>query len=217
MCMTAVYVILIIAAVIALIALIPIDAAFTASYLDNSTDIILGITYSFLKIPIIPAPKKKPKKKKPKKPEKEEDTKKEKKEKPKKPLKLQIKIAKDIADECLGDAVNLVKHLFTHTLQTKLFKLQATFGTGNPMYTGIAYGTASAAIYNLVGFIDNHSKLYEWSVDLKPDFEKAVVEGRADVTIRTRIAYIIKLALMAGVLILKVIMINRRVTNNATK
>ena len=216
--MTALYIILIVLAVIALIIYIPIDVAFSASYYENKNKIRLGIQYFLIKLQIIPKEKKKPqipKKKKPDEEETEEKEEKPKKEKKKQPLSVTLEFAKEVIDECMGDIINLIKHLFTHTLQTKKFLIKGKFGTGNPMYTGIAYGGASAAVYNLVSFIDRHSKLYEWSVDLQPDFNAAGAEGETEIIIRTRIAYILKLAGMAGIIGIKILLINRRVKKNA--
>lgn len=218
--MTALCIVLIIAALIALIVLIPIDLAFKVNYYDNNSEITLGITYFLLKIPIIPPKTKEKKKNKKKKPEEKKDEEEEKEDKPpkaKKPLNVTIRLARTVWEECAPDAVKLIKHLFGHTLQTRKFKISALFGTGNPMNTGLAYGAASAALYNLIAFIDTHSKLYEWSIDLQPDFERAMVQGAAEITIRTRIAYVLKLAFMAGILILKILKINRRINKNATE
>lgn len=215
--MTALYIILIVLAVIALIIYIPIDVAFAASYYEKSNKIRLGIKYFLIKVQIIPKEKNKPQKPKKKKPKEETEEKEEKpkKEKKKQPLSVTLEFAKEVIDECMGDIINLIKHLFTHTLQTKKFLIKGKFGTGNPMYTGLAYGGASAAVYNLVSFIDRHSKLYEWSVDLRPDFNAAGAEGETEIIIRTRIAYILKLAGMAGVIGIKILIINRRVKRNA--
>ena len=216
--MTALYIILAIAAVIAIIIYIPIDVAFAASYYEKENKILLGIKYFLIKIQILPPEKKKPKKPKKKKQKEEETEEKEekpKKEKKKQPLSVTLEFAKEVIDECMGDIINLIKHLFTHTLQTKKFLIKGKFGTGNPMYTGLAYGGTSAAVYNLVSFIDRHSKLYEWSVDLTPDFNAAGAEGETEIIIRTRIAYILKLAGMAIVIGIKILLINRRVKRNA--
>lgn len=211
--MTALYIILAIAAVIAIIIYIPIDVAFGASYFEKDANVRLGIQYFLIKIKILPPEKKKPKKKKPK----EEKEEKPKKEKKKQPLSVTIEFVREVLDECMGDVINLIKHLFTHTLQTKKFLLKGKFGTGNPMYTGIAYGAASGAVYNLVSFIDRHSKLYEWSVDLQADFENTAIEGETEIIIRTRIAYLLKLVGMALILGIKILIINRRVKKNAGK
>ena len=210
--MTALYIILAIAAVIAIIIYIPIDAAFAVSYMEKDAKVRFGISYFLVKIQILPPPEKKPKKEKKEKPKEEE--KKEKPEKEKKPLSWTIEFAKTVIDECMDDVLKIIKHLFTHTLQTKRFYLSGTFGTGNPMYTGLAYGAASASVYNLVSFIDRHSKLYEWDVDIKADYDRLVAEGEAEIIIRTRIAYLLKLVFMALLLLIKIWRINRRLNKN---
>lgn len=215
----ALYILLAIVIIISAIIYIPIDVAFGASYLEKDAKIRLSLQYFLIKLKILPPEKKKPKKPKKKKPKEETEEKEEKpkKEKKKQPLSVTIEFVREVLDECMGDVVNLIKHLFTHTLQTKKFLLKGKFGTGNPMYTGLAYGAASGAVYNLVSFIDRHSKLYEWDVDLQADFEGAAIEGETEIIIRTRIAYILKLAGMAIVIGIKILLINRRVKRNAGK
>ena len=56
--MTALYIILIIVAVIALIIFIPIDISFAISYIEKNTDIKLTVSYFPIKLKILPAKKK---------------------------------------------------------------------------------------------------------------------------------------------------------------
>ncbi len=57
--MTAVYIVLITAAVIALIIFIPIDAAFSVSYAEKNADVRLTVKYFPIKLSILPAKVKK--------------------------------------------------------------------------------------------------------------------------------------------------------------
>ncbi|MBR0469764.1 MAG: DUF2953 domain-containing protein [Clostridia bacterium] len=208
--MTALYIILIIVAVIALIIFIPIDISFAISYIEKNTDIKLTVSYFPIKLKILPAKKKE---------EKPEDDKKEKKpkkekEKEKQPLSKTIEFAKAVLEETLDDILGLIRHFFAKTLRVRQFLISAKIGTGDPMYTGIAYGAANAFIYELLGFIDHHTKLDKWNVQLDTDFDSFVIDADASVIVRTRIAYILKLGFMAALILIKILKINRRIKKN---
>lgn len=209
--MTALYVLLIVAAVIALIIFIPVDVVFSVSYLEKKSDIRLTLKYFPVRIKILPQDKKDGEEKK--KPDKPKE-KKEKKEKEKKPLSKKIELARTVFDETKQDIVNLIHHLFMHTLMVKKFYITAKIGTGNPMFTGIAYGGANAFIYGLLAFIDHHTKLDKWNVELDTDFDSFVIDAKADLIVRTRIAYVISLGFKAALLLLKILRINRRINKN---
>ncbi|MBQ2669637.1 MAG: DUF2953 domain-containing protein [Clostridia bacterium] len=211
--MTALYIILIIVAVIALIIFIPIDISFAISYIEKNTDIKLTVSYFPIYLTILQAKKKEEKPeddKKEKKPKKE----KEKKEKEKQPLSKTIEFAKAVLEETLDDILGLIRHFFAKTLRVRQFLISAKIGTGDPMYTGIAYGAANAFIYELLGFIDHHTKLDKWNVQLDTDFDSFVIDADTSVIVRTRIAYILKLGFMAALILIKILKINRRIKKN---
>lgn len=210
--MTALYIILAIVAVIALIIFIPIDAAFSVAYIEKNADIKLTVSYFPVKIKILPAKKKEDKPKEEEPPKEEEE--KEKKPKEKQTLSKTIEFARAVFEETLDDILHLIYHLFAHTLRVRKFFITAKIGTGDPMYTGIAYGAANAFIYKLLGFIDRHTKLDKWNVDLDTDFDSFVIDASADLVIRTRIAYILKLGFMAALILFKIYRINRRIKKN---
>ncbi|MBQ6530700.1 MAG: DUF2953 domain-containing protein, partial [Clostridia bacterium] len=139
---------------------------------------------------------------------------KEKKEKEKQPLSKTIEFAKAVLEETLDDILGLIRHFFAKTLRVRQFLISAKIGTGDPMYTGIAYGAANAFIYELLGFIDHHTKLDKWNVQLDTDFDSFVIDADASVIVRTRIAYILKLGFMAALILIKILKINRRIKKN---
>ncbi len=209
--MTAVYIVLIIAAVIALIIFIPIDAAFSVSYAEKNADVCLTVKYFPIKLNILPAKVKKDIKK-----DAEKDAEKEKKdiEKSKRPLSQTIELAREVIDVTWDDIKKLIRDLFARTLAVKKFYVSAKIGTGDAMYTGIAYGAANAFIYGLLGFIENHTRLYDWRVDINANYDGFVIEGGADITVRTRISSVLVIGFKAAVILLKILKINRRLKNN---
>ncbi len=208
--MTAVYIVLIIAAVIALIIFIPIDAAFSVSYAEKNADVRLTVKYFPIKLSILPAKVKKDAEKA------ADDAEKEKKdiEKSKRPLSQTVELAREVIDVTWDDIKKLIRDLFARTLAVKKFYVSAKIGTGDAMYTGIAYGAANAFIYGLLGFIDNHTRLDDWRVDIDADYNGFVIEGGADITVRTRISSVLVIGFKAAIILLKILKINRRLKNN---
>ncbi|MBQ8300885.1 MAG: DUF2953 domain-containing protein [Clostridia bacterium] len=82
------------------------------------------------------------------------------------------------------------------------------------MYTGIVTGTVNAAVYNAVSLIDRKMKLDKWNVSLDSDFDNACLSAGLYCKIRTRIAYVLKIGLMAAIILLKILRINRRIKKN---
>lgn len=207
--MTAFYIILSVAAVIALIVFIPVDVAFSVSYTEKKAGVRLVLKYFPVKIKILPSEKKEKKEKKEDKPEKEK-----KKKTNKQPLSQTLDFAKAVFEETRHDIAELIRHLFRRTLMVKKFYVKAVIGMDNPMITGISYGAANAFIYGLLGLIENHSVLGKWNVELGTDFESGATDAQADIVIRTRIAYIISFGFKAALIILKILKINRRIKKN---
>lgn len=212
--MTAVYIVLIIAAVIALIIFIPIDAAFSVSYAEKNADVRLTVKYFPIKLSILPAKVKKDAEKAADDAEKGAEKEKKDIEKSKRPLSQTIELAREVIEVTWDDIKKLIRDLFARTLAVKKFYVSAKIGTGDAMYTGIAYGAANAFIYGLLGFIDNHTRLDDWSVDINADYDGFVIEGGADITVRTRIASILVIGFKAAIILLKILKINRRLKNN---
>ena len=212
--MTALYIIIAIAAVIALIIFIPIDAAFSVSYVEKNADVRLTVKYFPIKLHILPAKVKKEAERAAEDTEnvakKEEDEIKKK----KRPVSATIQLARAVIDETWEDIKRLIHDVFAHMLAVNKFFVNVKIGTGDPMYTGIAYGAANTFIYGLLALIENHSKLGEWDVDISADFDGFVIEGSADIVIRTRIASILAIGFKAAIILLKILRINRRLKKN---
>lgn len=204
--MIALYIILIILAVIMLIMFIPVDCVIDISYNDDENRGNIIVKYAFFKIKILPSEPKE---------EKEEPTE-ETEEKPKKErdIKAVINLVKTVYTELKDEIFGLIGHFFKRTIRIKELNISAKFGTGDPMYTGIVTGTVNAAVYNAVSLIDRKMKLDKWNVSLDSDFDNACLSAGLYCKIRTRIAYVLKLGLMAAIILLKILIINRRIKKN---
>lgn len=204
--MIALYIILIILAVIMLIMFIPVDCVIDISYNDDENRGNIIVKYAFFKMKILPSEPKE---------EKEEPTE-ETEEKPKKErdIKAVINLVKTVYTELKDEIFGLIGHFFKRTIRIKELNISAKFGTGDPMYTGIVTGTVNAAVYNAVSLIDRKMKLDRWNVSLDSDFDNACLSAGLYCKIRTRIAYVLKLGLMAAIILLKILRINRRIKKN---
>ena len=206
--MTALYIILIIAAVIALIIFIPVDAVFSMSCSDKNADGCIFIKYAFVRLKLFPTEREKE--------EIEADVKTEEKEveRGEKNIRALLKLAKAVYSELRHDIFALISHTFCRTIRIKEINISSHFGTGDPMYTGMAIGAANAAAYNLIAAADRNMRLDNWNVSIDADFDKACLDAGVYCKIRTRIAYVIKLGIMAAILLLKIKKISRRINNN---
>ncbi|MGN0107156.1 MAG: DUF2953 domain-containing protein, partial [Hominilimicola sp.] len=172
---------------------------------ENRGSII--VKYLFLKFKILPADKKVKKA--------ENDI--EKRTKPtaeKKNTIGLIQLVKAVYTELKEDIFRITGHFFKRTIRIKELNISSKFGTGDPMYTGIAAGGVNAAVYNGVSFIDRHMTLDKWNVSLDADFDNACFAAGIYMKIRTRILFALKLGMMAAVLLLKIQRINRRINKN---
>lgn len=203
--MTALYIVLIVLAVIMLIFLIPADFIIEFSYNNEGNKGSVIVKYLFLKFKILPA---------------EEKVKKEEKEMEEEPSGKEkntrglINLVREVYRELKQDIFRVAGHFFRRTIRIKELNISARFGTGDPMYTGIATGAVNAAVYNGVSFIDRHMTLDNWNVSLDADFDNACFAAGIYMKIRTRILYALKLGMMAAVLLLKIQRINRRIKKN---
>lgn len=206
--MAVFYIVIAVIAVLMLALLIPVDCVIDLSYNDKENRGAVIIKYLFFKFKIFPMEK-----------EAEEigkDIERETDEpaKDKKDITGMIKFARTVYAELKPEILRLLNHFFTHTIEIRELNISSRFGTGDPMYTGIASGAVNAAVYNTVSVIDRHMTLDKWNVSLEPDFDNACMAVGVYIRIRTRIAYVIKLGFMAAVLLLRIKKVSRRIKDN---
>lgn len=202
--MTALYIVLIIMAVIMLIIFIPVDCVIDLSYNNEENRGNIILKYAFLKFTILPP---KPKEEK----EAEEEVKEAENDRD---IKGITAFAKAVYTEQKDNTIKVIKHLLKRTIRIKELNISSKFGTGNPMYTGIVSGTVNTAVYNAVSYIDRNMKLDKWNVSLDSDFDNACLSAGLYMKVRTRIAYVIKIGIMIFILLLKIQKINRRINEN---
>ncbi|MCC8168933.1 MAG: DUF2953 domain-containing protein [Oscillospiraceae bacterium] len=206
--MTALYIALIVIAVIMILLIIPADCVIDVSYRNGENQNSVIIKYAFLKFRVIPAVKDEEKTE-----EKEEKKKDNKDKQDKKGNNIfgLIKTFKTIFAEIKQDISKLLKYMISRGVRIKELNISSKFGMGDPMYTGMATGAANALVYNAVSWADNNMRLDKWNVSLEPDFDNAVLAAGVYCKIRTNCIYILKIGVMAAFLLLKILKINRRI------
>ncbi len=190
--------IIIIAAVLCAILLIPINLRVYIKLQDKALGKSIVLRYGF--ITIINTDKKKPKDK-PQKETKEEATE-PKAKKDKKPLIKKLWRRRSYVKKLV---VSVVSYITKHLIKIKKLHLDGTLGLSDAAATGIAYGTTSALMYNLIGAVDKVVKVEEIDIDYKPDFTDEVIFIEFESIIRTNIYHILALALIALVRVIPII------------
>ena len=121
----------------------------------------------------------------------------------------------NIVYECLKkDILNLLDYIICHAIKIKELNVSSKFGTGNPMYTGIATGAVNAGVYNIVGWIDRRMKLEKWDVSLDADFNNACLDMDIYCKLRTNCLYVLTIGFKTVKVVLKIQKINRRIKEN---
>lgn len=207
--MTALYIILAVVAVIMLLLLIPADCILEFSYNNKENNGSIIIKYAFLKFRIFPNDKVEKEVE-----TEEETTEKEEEEKEKSDTLGIITLIKEVYKQLKKDILNLLDYIICHAIKIKELNISSKFGTGNPMYTGIATGTVNAGVYNIVGWIDRRMKLEKWNVSLDADFNNACLDMGVYCKLRTSCLYVLTIGLKTVKVVLKIQKINRRIKEN---
>lgn len=192
--MTAVYIIMILAAVVMLLSLIPINviADFAYNYSDNS----LYLKFLFFRIKLYPTYKQKTEtlkieEKQEESPDKETDT------------DYTVRKVWSIYQALKENIFALLDYIFTKALAVKELNISAVLGTGNPMYTGLLCGTVNAAVYGILGAADAKMKIKNHNVDINFDFDNVKCAAGIYTVIYTRAIYVYCIAAKALIILMK--------------
>lgn len=121
---------------------------------------------------------------------------------------------KEVYKQLKKDILNLLDYIICHAIKIKELNVSSKFGTGNPMYTGIATGAVNAGVYNAVGWIDRRMKLEKWDVSLDADFNNACLDVGVYCKLRTNCLYVLTIGFKTVKVVLKIQKINRRIKEN---
>ena len=206
--MTALYIILAVVAVIMLLLLIPADCILEFSYNNKENNGSVIIKYVFLKFKIFPNDKVEEEV------ENEEETTDKEEKKEKSDILGIITLIKEVYKQLKKDILNLLDYIICHAIKIKQLNVSSKFGTGNPIYTGIATGAVNAGVYNAVGWIDRRMKLEKWDVSLDADFNNACLDMDVYCKLRTNCLYVLTIGFKTVKVVLKIQKINRRIKEN---
>lgn len=161
--MTAVYILLIILALIGLVFLVPVHI----TVLFNAQDKEVNLKYGFFKKTLYPGE------------EKSATDEKKSEDKPKE--KTDFKMYTELIKELFSDVSEMIKSIsrytFKYALRVRTLNISGKFGTGDPMYTGMLCGAVYPIAYNAVSYADRNMRLEKWDVNIEPDFDNAVFKA----------------------------------------
>ena len=172
--MTAVYILLIILSIIALLLLIPVRIILRINMEEKE----VTLKYAFYKKTIYPA-KEIPKE------DKHEPIPED---KPKKSIPS-FEFFKEIKDDAWQFITKILSYMIKHGVKIRELNISARFGTGDPADTGILSGAVYGTVYNLIGLAERNGKLEKWNVDIEPNFDEVVFTAGIYAELRTRLVH----------------------------
>lgn len=182
--MKAVIVIVAIIIVIAVILLIPVRVKIYAKYENSKFVSEYKIRYGFINITT----------RKKKKTERNQDTEKKQTDKKKTSPLMLFRFIKDNIELFKRLINDITKYTVKKLVKFEQFKLKAILGTDDAMDTALYYGSASAFLYNTVGFMERKIRMKGIEIDFKPDFTEPKIFIEFESIIRTKLYNVIGLA-----------------------
>ncbi len=88
-------------------------------------------------------------------------------------------------------------YMFGWMIKIKKLNIKLVIGVEDAMDTALIFGSASAVIFNILGIIDNKTRLCEHNADIKPAFNNPHVFAELDAVICTNIFHAAALAVIA--------------------
>ena len=194
--MTAVYILLIIIALIMLLSLVRINVVADFSYKSENNE--LYIKFLFIKSHLYPKVKK--------------DVDKGIEDYEENPEKInketagileRLAGAKYLYTNLKKDILKLLNYTFEKAIAIDELNISGVIGTGNPMYTGLVYGAVNSVVFGFLGTADRKMKLEKHHTDIKADFDNAVFSAGVYAVIYTRAMYLYYMAAKAAVIYIK--------------
>ncbi len=191
--MTAVYVIMIIAASLALIGLIPVNVIADIAYKSDNRAYAKILCFKFTLYPSEEV-------------KKAADTAEsdyETEEKDRGTLDT-FKLVKRCYGAAKENIKELINYIFAEAIVIRELNISGIIGTGNPMYTGMVYGAVSAAVYGFIGAADAKKRIKRYNIDIKADFDNTKLAAGVYAEIYMRIYHIISAAVKAMIIYIKI-------------
>lgn len=179
--MAAVYILIIVLAVFALILLIPVRV----DIFLNMDEQKVTLRYAFFRFVLYPRQEQKKNKNKGISDEKVSRSGKN------FDIYIVLEILKESKNDIKAVIVKSARYFARHGVKIREMNFSAKFGTGDPAYTGVLCGAAYTTVYNAVGYLDRHTRLVKWSVDMSPDFDNACFSAGIYMQLSTNAAHFI--------------------------
>lgn len=194
--MTAVYILLIIITVIAVLSLVKINITADFAYKSDNNELYIKIL--FIRVRLYP----KVKKDIDKGVREYEENSEEIDEKAAGVIK-KLTGAKHVYSVLKKDISELLNYVFEKAAAINELNISGVIGTGNPMYTGIVYGAVNAAVFGFLGAADRKMKIKKHHTDLKADFDNPAFSAGIYAVIYTRAVHLYYLAAKALIIYMK--------------
>lgn len=195
--MTAVYILLIITAIVAVLSFVKINIIADFAYKSENNE--LYIKFLFIKIRLYPNVKKSTDESVGKYEEKDRGEV----EEQQSGIIAKLAEAKYVYSVLKKDILRLLNYVFEKAVAINEINVSAVIGTGNPMYTGIVYGAVNAAVFGFLGAADRKIKIKKHKTDIKADFDNEVLAAGVYAVVCTRAVHLYYLAVKAIVIYIK--------------
>ena len=113
--------------------------------------------------------------------------------KKKKDIKKLLRLIKAIYKDLKNGLFRILGYIIKRAVTIHELNISADFGFDDPMKTGMATGAANAAVYNVIGLLERHMKLKNWSVSLTPDFNEEKMKAGVYAVLGTNVWHIFAL------------------------
>lgn len=194
--MTAVYILLIITAIVAVLSFVKINIIADFAYKSENNE--LYIKFLFIKIRLYPNVKKSTDESIGKYEEKDGGEFEE-----QSGIIAKLVEVKYVYSVLKRDILKLLNYVFEKAVAINEINVSAVIGTGNPMYTGIVYGAVNAAVFGFLGAADRKIKIKKHKTDIKADFDNEVLAAGVYAVVCTRAVHLYYLAVKAIVIYIK--------------
>lgn len=190
--MAAVIIIAIIAAVLAILLLLPVRLEISVFYNTDGVSQYFEARYGpFRLFPRKPKKRRRPKTP-PEKPEKEQA--------PEKGLGITriAAFAKQESENIKELIYAVLGYLFKHLIRIESLDTRLILGLEDAMNTGLAFGSAAAFLYTVLGVIDRNMRLEKHKELYRPDFENPNIQAGVECIISTNLFHAVAILLIAA-------------------
>ena len=125
-------------------------------------------------------------------------------------IKLIIKLLNDIK-KCIGEVLD---YIVRYAIKIDELNIGISFGTGDPMYTGILCGAIYPFIYNSLSVLKRNKLLNRHHTSITPDFDNAIIKAGIYARLKTNAMHILVIIFIVLKLVIKFLRLRRRLNKD---